>query len=513
MSASDLPFTVSVGLLDSKPILRITPRKAGANTGEKAYELSYDRKTFTIVPLTTAGENPASDQEEALSVTDTGSETLFQILRAESAMLQVSVHPIGTGRVVDLVVSLADCLHGKPLTQVQFQQAQTDLEHTTVINLSPIGCSYEDALSEVMSTLRTSVVLDKQTSWSKTSWLSGAILDKRVLIVLDAVGMKTRNRLSLDAWSDMSHIADFILGAIAKTELGRTSPEMDEFDVSWQLLTDTSSPPGLLITVTTNAALDTPDPLYLTVDFHEVLSEELEAGMPRGMQRLTIPIDIADVTSSWHGTLDETFLKVFISDAYWKDLEKSRTRVFTWRDAIRQQVETRLGSNRRFSGFEDLGQSLHLAPSTSHDTARRIFTEFCLERSIHGCANERLSDHCARASLLSGLVICFEPPRGLSGYLDMVVGGNTDPAGMGSARTWRDHLSQIVNSAEDFTPKPVKLSATKKARRPGRPPLQVVPMTRLPELFDQFVRQPERVVCTHCRFSPTHVAGKPTSVL
>lgn len=442
-------------------------------------------------------------------------ETLFWIARAESATLSLSVKSQNPRQSIDLVLNLIDCMHGKQFSPAQFQQMQNQLSHNIAIDLSPIGCNYEDALAEAIGVLRAAVVLDRHILSARTSWLSGSILDKRILIVLDAVRMTGKDLMSVDVWSDMSNVTEAILGVIAKTNLGRMSREFHDIKASWQLYTGPPEPAQLLVTVSTNVTHDVHDSAFVIIDFQDTLSEELEVTLYGDRQQMTIPIDVADVNPSWQGALDEPFVRVFISDASWKELDVRQKWVFTWRDAIEQQILARLSSSKRFSSFEDFGRALHLSESSCSDLARTLFTNFCHERAVRGCASQRLSDHCARAKLLSGLVICFEPPRGLSGYLDMITASfsESDLAELGSNRTWRDHLSQIVNSASEFTPKPMKLSVKKRARRPGRPPIQLIPAMPLTEIFHQFMNEPENIVCAHCKFLPTRPGGESRPVL
>ncbi|MFW9964809.1 MAG: hypothetical protein ACFFCX_14670, partial [Candidatus Sifarchaeia archaeon] len=69
------------------------------------------------------------------------------------------------------------------LTAKQFQYIQTTLTHQNILNHAPIGCPYEDALAELLTNLRLGVILDKHTSWSRTTWLGGSFDGAPMLVV------------------------------------------------------------------------------------------------------------------------------------------------------------------------------------------------------------------------------------------------------------------------------------------------------------------------------------------
>ncbi|MCK5265115.1 MAG: hypothetical protein KAR03_05855, partial [Candidatus Thorarchaeota archaeon] len=73
----------------------------------------------------------------------------------------------------------------------------------------------------------------------------------------------------------------------------------------------------------------------------------------------------------------------------------------------------------------------------------------------------------------------------------------------GTERTWRDHLTGLVTSAQDFQPIPVEISGKKKSRGPGRPPTQLLPTIPPVNLFRDYINSPEKIVCRYCKFSNT----------
>ena len=173
-----------------------------------------------------------------------------------------------------------------------------------------------------------------------------------------------------------------------------------------------------------------------------------------------------------------------------------------WRHALEKTIKRQLSTGQRFSNFSELTASLGLSPKR-RDSIKKLFFEFCLEHSVDNCVKARMLDHCKRSSIISALAICFNPIRGLSGYLKWVTedGTPTSVLSLGSERTWRDHLTQVVKDTSCFSPAPVRLVARKSLRRPGRPPLQLVPTTSVIDMFDIFLKKPESLVCNDCRFS------------
>ena len=146
---------------------------------------------------------------------------------------------------------------------------------------------------------------------------------------------------------------------------------------------------------------------------------------------------------------------------------------------------------------------MNLENNPNNELAKSLFLTFCLAHQVEGCKSQRVSDYCRRSVVLSGLVICFNPPRGLSGYLKMVSGpaAPEELERLGTERTWRDHLTGLVTSAQDFQPTPVEIRGKKKSRGPGRPPTQLLPTIPPVNLFRDFINSPEKIVCRYCKFS------------
>ena len=220
-------------------------------------------------------------------------------------------------------------------------------------------------------------------------------------------------------------------------------------------------------------------------------------------ERVSVAIDLADTHASYKGHLQDPYLTLFIGDAEWKSIDKYTCIRFTWKDALIHQINQHLSKGSRFTSFSELSKYLNLIDDGNSLSAKTLLLDFCTAQEVAGCKGQRISDHCSRAIILTALVICFNPPRGLSGYIDMILGSREleQISILGSNRTWREHLSGIVNLAHDFQPTPVKLSSSKRERRPGRPPTQLLPTTPPVILFENFVKSPEAVVCGLCRFN------------
>jgi hypothetical protein len=237
-----------------------------------------------------------------------------------------------------------------------------------------------------------------------------------------------------------------------------------------------------------------------TLDYQGLVSERFEAFLSQEQDHLSVAIDIAGAKADWNGDLQDSYLIVYLTDSTWKNIAKSHVLSIDWEHALVQQIQRKLSSGTRFVSIQELSEVLNL--ETKGNDSLAVFTDFCLQRGLTGCTGNRISGHCSRAAILTGLVICFNPARGLSGYLDMVTGPNTLPflADYGTPRTWRDHITQIVQMTSDFKPQSVKLEEPSKRRSKGRPPTQLMPTTSPSELFRVFVEKPNRIVCRHCRF-------------
>ena len=165
-------------------------------------------------------------------------------------------------------------------------------------------------------------------------------------------------------------------------------------------------------------------------------------------------------------------------------------------------MKNKIDADTRFSSLEELATALHFPTNTGIESARDLCVSYCLDRTLKECSIDRISDHCKRAAILTGFLITFNPARGLTGYLEILLGddGSSDLIKLGSERTWRNHLTEIVHATEDFIPHPVALSAGRKNQKPGRPPIQLIPSTPLSNLLTTFIERPEELVCKYCKF-------------
>ncbi len=393
------------------------------------------------------------------------------------------------------------------LTTKEFQYTQVGLQHHLILNYVPIGCDYEDALAEVLAAMRLGVVLDKHTSKSRTSWLAGDNENQSILAVLDTTKSDGIDYASLDIWTDIEGIQEKILTAIQNSRMGDVPESSGDLDISWVIDRPNSSKSRLVVTL---SASTTPvkrrmGEIVFTVEFQGIKSEVLKTVFPVKDERVSFAIELDGVRANWSGNLDEPFLTLYLGDSEWKSSERSHRKQLKWRRALIQQVEAQLTKGTRFTSFAGVSKSMNLEDTQDYSKARNLFLTFCLGHKVEGCKNQRVSDYCRRGVVLSGLVICFNPPRGLTGYLEMVSGPSVpkDLERLGTERTWRDHLTGLVNSAQDFQPTPVEISGKKKSRGPGRPPTQLLPTIPPVNLFRDFVNTPEKIVCRYCKFSNT----------
>jgi hypothetical protein len=236
------------------------------------------------------------------------------------------------------------------------------------------------------------------------------------------------------------------------------------------------------------------------LDYQGLLTESFETPFPRGKQLASVAADLSDIRASWSDKLTEPYLAVHVSDAKWKNVKRAYHVDFTWEQALEQQIRLRLSTGSRFRFLREFAKYLNMRENK--ESALRLFIEFCMSRELKGCESQRAAAHCDRAAILTGLAICFNPPRGLSGYLEMLTYSEVPKIleELGSQRTWRDHISQIVQLSSDFIPQTTKLGIPKSNRKPGRPPTQLVPIAHPLELFTQFLNNPESLVCRYCRF-------------
>lgn len=393
------------------------------------------------------------------------------------------------------------------LTTKEFQHTQVGLQHHLILNYVPIGCDYEDALAEILTTMRLGVVLDKRTSKSRTSWLAGDKDNQSILVVLDTTKSEGIDYASLDIWTNIEGLAEKILSAIQNSRMGDVPESSGNLDISWTIESNTSSKPRLVVTLSASA---TPvkkkmGEIVFTVEFQGIISETLKTVFPVKAERISFAIELDDVRSNWRGILDEPFLTLYLGDSEWKSSERSHRKQLTWRTALIQQIEVQLSKGTRFTSFTDVSDLMNMDNAQDYSEARNLFLTFCLDHTVEGCRNQRISDYCRRGVVLSGLVICFNPPRGLSGYLEMISGPSAPDElnRLGTERTWRDHLTGLVTSAQDFQPIPVEISGKKKSRGPGRPPTQLLPTIPPVNLFRDYINSPEKIVCRYCKFSNT----------
>ena len=400
-------------------------------------------------------------------------------------------------------LKLIQSIHTKIMAPKDFQREQMHLKHSTILDHVIVGCQLDEVLVEVLRQLKMGIILDRNTLQSRTSWLAGTIDNSYVLMVLDSVLENGITRASIDIWSDVKDIPTAIFHAIRETPLGEVSENYKTIDVQWYLTKKTDNKQLVIeLSSSINDSRFLDENIYFFVDYQGTFTDSFCASFPINDERVSVAINLADIRASYCDQLCDPYLTIYIGDAEWKSIEKYNCICFTWQDALIHQVNRHLTKGSRFTSFSELSGNLNLNDAGDSLRAKMLFLDFCKAQEVTGCKNQRISDHCSRAIILTGLVICFNPPRGLSGYLDMILGSNEieQISNLGSDRTWREHLSGIVNLAQDFQPTPVKLSSSKKNRKPGRPPTQLIPTTPPAVLFDSFAKSPEEVVCKICRF-------------
>jgi len=472
---------------------------------EIVYTLEYDRKDFDLVlSYDTVASSAVSDMIR-LVFSRSSSQRVLAISRARAGIMDATLKRVDgdVGRQAhEYSVNLAHGMMRSYITMNQFQDLQTKLPHWTVLEMAVSGCQFEDHLAEILSRLGMIVVLDRPTSFSRTCWLSGKILDEPVLIVLDGVRGGSEDRVSVDVWSKLERIDEAILEILADTRLGDVRTDFSGLDVTWDI--DASHDGEVLLTVVVSSkpemAMQAESPIFFTLDYQGLLTESFETPFPRGQQQASIAADLSDMRASWRDKLTEPYLAVHVSDAKWKSLKRSHHVEFTWEQALEHQTRLKLSTGGRFRSLSEFSKFLNMRGNK--ESALRLFTEFCLSRELRGCESQRTAAHCARAAIITGLVVCFNPSRGLSDYLEMLTDSQAPKMleDLGTPRTWRGHISQIVQLSSDFTPQIAELVTPGSNRKPGRPPTQLIPTTHPLELFTQFVRDPESLVCRYCRF-------------
>jgi hypothetical protein len=472
---------------------------------EIVYTLEYDRKDFDLALSYETAASSAIPDMIRLTFSKNSPQRILSISRAEASIMKATLIRTdgdASRQEHEYGVNLGYGMSRSSVTINEFQGLQTNLSHKTVLDMSISGCQFEDLLAELLSRLRMIVVLDRPTSFSRTCWLSGRILDKPVLIVLDGVKESSGNRVSVDVWSNLDRVDEAILEIIADTKIGDVSTDFSMLNVTWNI--DASQDDEALLTVVVSSRpevkMQAESPIFFTLDYQGLHTESFETPFPRGKQQASIAADLSDIRASWSDKLTEPYLAVHVSDAKWKSIKGAYHVDFTWEQALEQQTKLRLSSGSRFRSLTAFAKYLNMTEDKK--AALRLFIDFCLGRELRGCESQRAASHCARAAILTGLVVCFSPPRGISGYLEMLTDSQAPKIleELGTPRTWRDHISQIVQLSSDFVPQTAKLSTPNRNRKPGRPPTQLIPIAHPLELFTQFLNDPESLVCRYCRF-------------
>ncbi|MFW9964226.1 MAG: hypothetical protein ACFFCX_11715, partial [Candidatus Sifarchaeia archaeon] len=323
-----------------------------------------------------------------------------------------------------------------------------------------------------------------------------------MLVVLDTTNSEEVDRASIDLWTNIDGISEALFKNLQQSKIGAVPDFYSSLVISWHI--DKPDPsPRLVLNLSSSDAQSNhyTGEIFFSLDYQGLLSETFKTTIPLHQEQVSIAIDLGDLRSTWNGNLDSSYLTIFFGDSEWKAIDRFHKITYTWRDALIRQIENHLETGQRLNYFTDVSKLVNLQDTPEGTKAKALFFAFCLDSVVEGCKSQRVSDHCKRCVILSGLVICFNPKRGLSGYLEMILDGPDELAEIGSERTWRDHLSRIVTSAQDFIPVQVELKGTRKSRGPGRPPTQLLPTIPPFKLFRDFAHNPESIVCKYCRFS------------
>lgn len=393
-----------------------------------------------------------------------------------------------------------DDLNAYPVEPKQFQHQQEELEHSELLFMTPVAISMNDVLVEMLSTFKAAVVSDRFSSTSRTCWLASRDDEFTLLFVVDSVIKDGLTRVTIDAWSPIIDIREVLLDRIAKTKIGQVNYRLESLHASWVV----ERLEGQHV-ISLHLDSHNPEPLatiFLALEYRGVLSEVLQL-TPHGNEvEFSVVFDEALLTAKNTDLADETFLAIFLSDAEWKFHSNYHVIKFTWIDSLLNRIEKRLQDHRRFSNLDELGGELGLSPSVECEKIiRTLLIEVCNRLNLEGCSTSRVSDHCQRSAILILMVLCFNPSRGLTGYMQMLLKSeDTLIASLGSERTWRDHLTQIVSASTDFRPMSYKVTGSRKNRIRGRPPIQLLPTLPAIDLFHRLIEEPSSVVCEHCRF-------------
>ncbi|MFW9968502.1 MAG: hypothetical protein ACFFEA_15245, partial [Candidatus Thorarchaeota archaeon] len=322
-----------------------------------------------------------------------------------------------------------------------------------------------------------------------------------VLLVVDSIRDRTVGRISMDVWSDYEGIELILRKALTESRIGNVREDLSSIEVAWNLDMAAEGGNALVLTITPNSeSFLSGERVYFQVDYQGLVSESFEATLPQEQERLSVALDLNNAYATWEDDLDAVFFAISLSDESWKNLDRYHRLAYSWYDVLKQQIRARLQIGKRFLDIQEFAASMNMKENDS--SALKTFIDFTLRSDLAGCESQRVSSHCSRAAILTGLVICFNPARGLSGYLTLLTGPLSPPSlsELGTQRTWRDHISQIVQLSGDFKPQTGKLTITSKRRSPGRPPTQLVPTTHPVKLLEQFLNDPESLVCQYCRF-------------
>jgi len=470
-----------------------------------AYILEYDRNCFDIALSYETVANYSVPDTIRLVFNSGSPGSLLRISKVRSAILEFTLRRrerIAEPVTKEYRINLTHGMKRFSVNPSQFQDLQTELSHSIVLDASVPGCSFEDLLPEVLNQFRMNVVLDKQTSYSRTCWLSGKILDESVLIVLDGRRGKDGDRISIDVWSNLNRIDEAITEVVAETRVGDVQSNFSWLDVLWVIESNEKDKTSLTIVISSNTEKrkHTKSPVFFTVDYQGLRTKSFEIPFLVEKQQVAISVDLKDILALWHGSLTEPYIAVYLSDARWKSLKRSHSIIFDWKQALEQQIKFKLSTNSRFNSISEFSMFLNIMGE--EESAARLFTDFCLNFELNGCETHRTADHCARAAIITGLVVCFDPPRGISGYLDFLTGPQSPRSlqNFGSRRTWRDHISQIAQDCRIFAPKTMEFASRNREKKPGRPPTRLIPTDHPLELFQHLLDNPKDIVCKFCRF-------------
>ncbi|MHA1908891.1 MAG: hypothetical protein ACW98Y_16435 [Candidatus Thorarchaeota archaeon] len=389
------------------------------------------------------------------------------------------------------------------LSPTLFQEYQLTIQHQTVFRKSATRCSFVDTLAEFLRVLPMAVVYDTQTSWSRTTWLATSLNDVPILIVLDSYQSGEMNYVSIDLWCDIDSMDVTLRQRLGESVFGEMGHSFTHLKIDWDLAMKTETSSQIIITLSSDLSDDTEEHnLYLCATYSNFTTEDFQLRVPLIDSKASISIETVYSEDSLPESLDDIYFSIFVSDALWKPLEKKYALQVTWRDVITTQIERQLKKGTRFSSFLDLQEALGFSFIEDGTIVPKYFIELSLDNSPESCEHQRLTDYCKRSTLLSWLVTCFNPERGLSGYLEMIstpqVYGKIKD--LGTQRTWMEHISELSHIAEDFTPTQIKLRSTRKSKKRGRPPTQLIPGPPLIGLFKKLIDEPELSVCRNCRF-------------